>query len=53
MEDNTLVKSSFAITINVPVDADVGADRYQKTLTLSHKVPHRHAMDRVRQTSKE
>jgi len=32
MEDNTLVKSSFAITIKVPVGADIGADRYQKTM---------------------
>jgi hypothetical protein len=32
MEHDTLVKSSFAITINDPGDDDVGADRYQKTM---------------------
>jgi hypothetical protein len=53
MEDDTLVKSSFAITINDPVTMTSARIATKRQWTLSHGVPDRHAMDRARQTSKE
>jgi hypothetical protein len=53
MEDNTLVKSSSAITINIPVDDDVGGDRYQKTMDAVAWSAGSSCYGPSRQTSKE